>query len=224
MYYIIKESLDNIIIGTDYPQAYKYIKGYSPKDIHAIFELYEYVTEFPNFTPNLSGIMLSGRAKLTDFVSNPFGSIIISPKGKNVFEKFNLCSHRFYNMTLHVRKIPYEYYWMHIISDYSDFVDYKASSFIERNSYRALGSVFVESKDGMLQKRDEILHRNKGTTINLWADKIVMNSGFNKNLDLFEISLIDANLYVSERLKDEIIKNDLTGYEFIPANKLSLSN
>jgi len=221
MYYIFDLSIDSSIVGTDFPQAYKFIKEYNPNGTHAIFELYKYKTSFPNFTPDLSGIMLAGRAKLTDFISNAFGAIIVSPRGKDILQKFNLCSHRFYPCTLHSRGKSYDYFWLQLISDYSDYVDYKKTTFVEYNFTEKRGFILVESKEEMLRKREEIKKLYEGTNWTIWGDEIVMNSDFQKSLDLFIISRIDGNTYISERLYNEIAKNNLTGCELRPAEKLS---
>ncbi|MCD7901852.1 MAG: hypothetical protein LUH22_18975 [Bacteroides sp.] len=71
-YFIIEESLNEEVVGKDYPQACKFIKGYNPNAPKALFSLYQYHTRFPNYIPDLDGIMLSGSAKLTDFVSSGF--------------------------------------------------------------------------------------------------------------------------------------------------------
>lgn len=223
MYYIFDMSIDSNIVGTDFPQAYKFIKGYKPNGTQAIFELYKYKNKFPDFIPDLSGIMLSGRAKLTDFISNSFGAIIVSPKGKDILQRFNLCSHRFYPCTLHSRGKAYDYFWLQLISDYSDYVDYKRTTFVVYNFSERQGSIFVESKEEMLKKREEIKKLYEGTNWTIWGDKIVMNSDFSKDLDLFIISLIDGNTYISEQLHNEIIKNNLTGCELILSENLKLS-
>lgn len=220
MYYIFDLSTDSKIVGTDFPQAYKFIKEYNPNGTHAIFELYKYKTKFPDFIPDLSGIMLSGRAKLTDFISNAFGAIIVSPKGKDLLQRFNLCPHRFYPCTLHSRGESYDYFWLQLISDYSDYVDYKETTFVEYNFSERRGFISVESKDEMLKKREEIKKLYEGTNWTIWGDEIVMSSEFNKALDLFIISRIDGSTYISERLQNEIVKNNLTGCELSPAEKL----
>ena len=221
MYYIFDLSIDSNIVGTDFPQAYKFIKEYNPNGTHAIFELYKYKTNFPDFIPDLSGIMLSGRAKLTDFISNAFGAIIVSPKGKDILQRFNLCSHRFYPCTLHSRGKSYDYFWLQLISDYSDYVDYKKTTFVEYNFSERRGSILVESKEEMLRKREEIKKLYEGTNWTIWGDKIVMRSDFSKDLDLFIISRIDGSTYISDRLHNEIAKNNLTGCELSPAEKLA---
>lgn len=47
-----------------------------------------------------------------------------------------------------------------------------------------------------------------------------MNKDFDRELDFFVISLLDANTYVSERLKNAIETAGLTGLEFTPATNL----
>lgn len=220
MYYIFDYSTDPKIVGVDFPQVYKFIKTYNPNGTNAIFELYKYKTSFPDFNPDLSGFFLSGKAVLTDFISNAFGVIIVSEKVKNLFQNFNLCSHRFYPCTLHSRGKSYNYFWLHIISDYSDYVDYAKTTFVEYNFSQRRGLISVNSKEDFLIKRDEFKKLKEGTNWTLWGDYIVMNTGFSKTLDLFIISRIDGQIYISERLYYEIVKNYLTGYEIIPAEKL----
>ena len=95
-YFILSHISKKEIIGSDYPQSYSFTKEYNPNSKNAIFELYKYKTDFPNFIPNLDGIKLSNKAKLTDFISNSFGEYIVSPKVKDILEKYILCPHRFY--------------------------------------------------------------------------------------------------------------------------------
>ena len=223
MYYIFDLSTNPNVVGTGFPQAYKFIKEYNPNGNRAIFELYKYKINFPDFIPDLSGIMLSGRAKLTDFISNAFGAIIVSPKGKNILERFSLCSHQFYPCNLHSRGKVYDYFWLQLISDYSDYVDYKKTTFVEFNYSERGGSIFVDSKEEMLRKKEEIKKKYEGTNWTIWGDIIVMNSDFNTELDLFIISRIDGYTYISERLYNEIVKNNLTGCELSPAEELTLS-
>lgn len=54
----------------------------------------------------------------------------------------------------------------------------------------------------------------------IYGDRIVMNKDFDRELDFFVISLLDANTYVSERLKNAIETAGLTGLEFTPATNL----
>ncbi len=224
MEYFIKEpSLEEKIIGSDYPQAYKFVKGYNPDEPRAFFSLYKYKSSFPDYIPELDGIMLSGSAKLTDFISGGFSpqTLIVSEKAKSILEQYHLCPHRFYPMGLYKRKIKYNYYLFFIVSDYIDFIDYKKTSFVEYNivSGKKFGLVSIASKEELFFRR-EIFKKEKGISQTIWGDKIVMNQSFDSELDFFEIRWIDANTYVSKRLKNAIESNRLTGWEFTPTTNL----
>ena len=101
-YFIVKDSLEETLVGRDYPQAYDFIKGYNEEAPDSLLSLYDYWDSFPNYIPNLDGVKLAGCAKLTDFVSDGFGSRmqIVSPKAKLTLEQFNLCAHKFYPLGL----------------------------------------------------------------------------------------------------------------------------
>ena len=108
-----------------------------------------------------------------------------------------------------------------ILADYIDYVDFEKSSFIEYNiaSKEKFGEVSVNSKEELFRKRDEV-EKQGGVCQTIWGNRIVMNSLFDKELDFFSISWIDSNDYVSERLKNAIEDNGLTGWEFTPATNL----
>lgn len=222
-YYVVKDSLDEKIVGKDFPQAYKFIKGYNPDAPNALFSLYTFRESFPNYIPELDGIMLAGSAKLTDFVSNSFSSdlFIISEGVKEVLEKFHLCPHQFYPLGLYKRKVKYDYYLLYIVSNYIDYVDFPKTTFIEYNlvSGKMFGDISVNSKDELFRKREEIEER-EGISQTVWGNRIEMNDLFDKELDFFSITTIDGELYISERLKNVIEAEGLAGWDFTPATNL----
>ena len=222
-YYIIKDSTDPKIVGSGFPQAYDFIKGYNPEPPSGIHTFMDYRTSFPDFEPDLDGIKLSGRAKKTDFISEGFlYGMIISPKAKSIIEKYNLCPHRFYPLGLYIRKVKHDYFLFRINSNYSDFVDYRKSTFVEyRLTTSKKGEIIpIKSKDDLLKKREK-LKEEYDVAQTIWGDKIVMNKKFDKNLDFFSIGIIDASTYISERLMNDILSNGLTGWDFIPTTNLS---
>ena len=70
--------------------------------------------------------------------------------------------------------------------------------------------------------KKSVIEHEKGISWGIWGSEIVMSKGFDQKLDFFVISLLDANIYVSERLKNSIESNGLTGWEFIPAMNLKI--
>ncbi|WP_195652690.1 imm11 family protein [Bacteroides cellulosilyticus] len=222
-YFIVEDSLDEKVVGKDFPQAYKFIKGYNPDAPNMLFSIYKYRKSFPDYIPDLDGIMLSGSAKLTNIVSNGFSPFffIIDERVKQLLEQYKLCPHRFYPLGLYKRKVKYNYFLLYIVSNYIDYVDCAKTSFIEYNiaSGKKFGDVFIKSKDELFQKRDEI-KKEKGYTQTIWGNRIVMNDQFDSELDFFTITRIDGRQYISERLKNAIEANGLTGWVFTPATNL----
>ena len=222
-YYIVSSSSDPKLIGSDFPQAYSFIKEYNPNAPHALFDLYEclYTQKFPDYIPDLSGIRMSGKAKLTDIVSNGFGGQleIVSPRTKEILETYNLCPHRFYEMNLYLRKVKYDYYMFHTQCDYSDLVDYKKSTFVEYNYSTKGASMSINSKEEFLTRRKIMGEKNILNSVT--ADTLFMTSNFgDMNLDYFYIGIVDGEDYISERLMKHLLESKITGWDFIPATNL----
>lgn len=221
-YYIIDTSIDPKVVGSKYPQAYKFTKEYNPRSPHGLFSLYKCLNTctFPDYVPDISGIKLSGGAKLTDIVSNGFDHnlIILSPKAKSILEQYNLCPHRFYDMSLFSRKVRYDYYMFHIQCDYWDYIDYEKSTFKIRHHSSMIGAPLSISSQKELLFQREIIEEKYDITTTPWAETLVLTSDFAKlKLDIFYIGLVDANLYISERMMNALLEQGITGWDFLPA-------
>ena len=220
-YFIVKDSLEETLVGRDYPQAYDFIKGYNEEAPDSLFSLYDYWDSFPNYIPNLDGVKLAGCAKLTDFVSDGFCSRmqIVGPKAKLTLEQFNLCAHKFYPLGLYKRKIKYEYFLFFDGESCAKYVDYKKTSFRTLNyaddSYSE--EFYIQSEKEYWEKRNKL--EQDGIFGNINGKKIVMSHDFPK-YDFFTIGFLDGNTYVSERLKETIEHAGLTGWVFNPATHL----
>jgi hypothetical protein len=57
--------------------------------------------------------------------------------------------------------------------------------------------------------------------LSIWAEKIVLNNSFDKDLALFEIGNFDASNYINEELKSELVLNSITGCDILPTKKLA---
>ena len=51
-YFIVEDSLDEKVVGKDFPQAYKFIKGYNPDAPNMLFSIYKYRKSFPDYIPD----------------------------------------------------------------------------------------------------------------------------------------------------------------------------
>ncbi len=223
-YYIFKPAVDTPETGSQYPQVQKMSPGYdykAPNSVHALSKAYNH---FPEYAPNFDYFVVHSKAKLTDLLSLAVlrGGFLISDKLKTVFEKFNICQHKYYQVRLSHRDNFYDnYYWMHMICDLTRFVDYgKSKFFIYLNYAHNLGTIDTTSFDDLTQKEKKLQADNPGKTLVIWGEKIKLNNSFDKSLDLFKISSFDNNYYVSEKLKDELISRKITGCNIYTADNL----
>lgn len=220
-YYIVKKTRDEKIVGSDFVQVHSFIKGYNPSAPNALFSLYKYNESFPNYVPDLDGLMVSGSSKLTDIVSNGFSGWfhIINPRVKTLLENYNLCPHRIYPVGLYRRKIRYDYFLLSTLSNYTDFIDYEKTSFIiheDMGNKENNECIKICSKTEYFEMNDK-LKKERGVLWSIDANNIVMSESFDSNLDFFKVGSFDSNLYISERLKLAIEAMGITGWDFIPA-------
>ncbi|MDR3328022.1 MAG: hypothetical protein LBT04_07890 [Prevotellaceae bacterium] len=235
MFYKIDTQCNNDVVGHYYPQlSTNYVNNYNPDSGKGIFRLIDdfgdFAIEFPDFTPNLSGFKLVRGAKLTDFISGTGlgNSLIMSNMAKNIFEKYTLCPHRFYHMPIHYKKEPQNYFMLHYLSNFSAYIDYEKSTFIEEDLIKKTRGNFIKinSLDDLLIKKKEVNKKYKGIGYySAIGNEVTMNQEFSSmELDFFGILVADTGTYVSERLKNTIEENGLTGLDFFPAPHLSLSD
>lgn len=224
-YYIFKPATDTPETGSQYPQVQKMNSGYNYKADNSVYALSKAYENFPDFEPDLDYFVVHSQAKLTDLLSvTPVhGGFLISERLKNIFEQFNIVPHKYYPARLKHRKKFYEnYFWMHIICDLTDYVDYQKSTFFIYYNYgHNIGFVDVNSKEGYFQMKEKVNLDNPGKTVTIWADKIYFANNFDKNLDLFEISTFNSNYYISSSLKEKILQEKITGCDISLASNLS---
>lgn len=212
--------------GPIYPQIQKMSQGYDYKSDHSVRKLFKAWRSFPDFTPDLNSFLLHAKSRPTDFISNALSSrgIIVSEIVKSIFESFNTCPIAFYKATIKYKSdVLDNYYWMHIISDYTDFIDYPNSRFfIYKNFIFDLGDIKIESKLDLTNKLEEIKKQYFNDTIAIWAKSITLLPNFDKSLDFFEIGRFSSNRYISLHLKNALEKEKVSGYLLSTATNLNL--
>lgn len=222
-YYEIDYSTNLQIVGSQYPQVYDFIKGYSPEVIdNGLYTLYNSNLDgFPDKKPNLSGLKLANGAKFTDFVSGGFGDylFILSPEAKSLLDKIIIEEHCFYPATIVStrKKEVKDYYVMKIKSNNFDYIDFKQSNFVLQDRY--LGN--IKSKISIESAADFLLKEKKIAKESNWEDCIrcstikMQSRFFDLGLDLFKISKADNHWYISQKLFNSINQFKLSGLEFI---------
>jgi len=212
--------------GPVYPQVQKMSNGYDNKADNSIKKLFRYSKSFPDFEPNLDSFLLETKSKQTDILSNALSAkgIIINRKTKAIFESFKTCPIQFYEATvIHNNKLFTDYFWMHIVSDYTNFVDYTNSTFfIYQNFLKNLGDIKILSKKDLIEKDEKLKRDNPNTTLAIWSEKIKMLPSFDSNLQLFMIGKFDGNLYLGQSLNNVLMENKITGYQAENTNKILL--
>jgi hypothetical protein len=129
--------------------------------------------------------------------------LFLSDRFKAILSDFNLPNHRFFRSTVIKDNVPYTYYWFHLIQS-----DYRKNVVFPRTTFSNWRNLRLNNYEDYLEfaSKDDKFGQLRAETVTL--DKI-----FDKTLDLFMISAFDQALYISERLKDRIIKENITGIE-----------
>lgn len=225
-YYELEYGCDNKEVGTQFPQVWDFIKGYSPEaEDNGVCSLY-YDSDnplFPRVDPDLSGLKLSNGAQYTDFLSNGFSDdlFILNEKVKDLLESMNIETHHFYKAKIISlrKKTEKDYYVMKVISENWRDIDFPNSTFHE-GLFDDITPVSIKSFDDFCQKYNNSNSSDeKEWNHYILADRIkTLERFYKKNLDLFQFNRVDFSWYVSERFVEEYHKRKLTGLEFAPVD------
>ena len=219
-YYIFKPAIANKDTGKIYPQIQKMCSGYDFDAKNSVDSLARATKSFPINEPNLDYFVIHNNAKLTDLLSTGIisGGFLISNELKDVFEKFNLISYKLYKARVYHKKVFYDYFWIHFISNLTKFVDYdKSTFFIYETFIHDLGDIKISSESDLIEKRMKIKNDNPDKTITIWSKDLYLTDQFDKKIDLFEIGSFDSNFYISEQLLNELNDKNITGFSAMPA-------
>jgi hypothetical protein len=226
-YYTLEPACNTPETGPVFPQIQKLKPGYDDKKSDSIYSyLKKSISDFPDEAPDLDSFIMHGYAKPTDMVSNAITKpgFFIDKKVKSIFEKYNLIPHRFYPAkVIHKKKLLDNYFWVHMMADFTDCIDYPNSSFfIRRKFFTDTGDeIKIESLEDYFEKRKQLKLDNPETYVTINAKRICWYPAFfNKKLDFFEIGPFDANFYISQRLRDALVENKITGCNIQPTDRI----
>ena len=176
--------------------------------------------KFPDFIPDLNYYELDKKAKLTDMLSGGkvnANGFVISEKLKEIFERHYTVPTQYYPAKIKMENSFVDnYYLMQIVSDLSDNIDFRHSKFRVRKLVKDLGEIELVSKEDFRQKWDELLKTSM--TITIRPDVFAMNNNFDNALDLFMINFMDFNVNISERLRNCLIEERVTGIQMKETN------
>uniref|UniRef100_A0AB33KYM2 Immunity MXAN-0049 protein domain-containing protein n=1 Tax=Tenacibaculum sp. Pbs-1 TaxID=3238748 RepID=A0AB33KYM2_9FLAO len=186
----------------------------------------DFIDRFPftkiEINPILSNLDLYAKAKLTDLIENAgmgfsYGSMIISEKLKTILEQFNCFGIQFFSTYIIHKDKKIENYWQtHIYDVPYDFIDFKNTDLLLKD--RDENRKPIQSYLKRVSNKEEFL--NMAETMKYPKILFLKNISFieSMNLDYFFLRNFEgASLGIaSEKLKNEIEKQEITGIEFKP--------
>jgi hypothetical protein len=192
-----------------YPQIQSMTKNYDYDSNSSVYRLNNFKNKIPEFKPNLNSFVLDNHAKPTDVLSSAFlGSfgILINSKINKILSQFKLINHTKYLASVYFPKDDsiLEYYWLHFLSNLEKKIDYKESFFYSSGKH----FLTIPNYESYIEQKDSL-----GKFKKLYAKEIVIKEKFIKHYDLFNIPEIDSSIYISEKLKNVLVKENVTGVD-----------
>jgi hypothetical protein len=188
--------------------TYDYFQKYTDGSDLPYWEIFD---SFPDKALNMSLVDLKRNAKATDFIffypnAKANGEYLLSKRAADIIRKFNLPKHEFIPATVsqggHIID-SYEYLFSSCLG--YEFIDFTASSFFKGPSMDKKYVAINNSSEWEYCKDHHIIQ----------VDNIVLKN-VNKELDYFSVKVAVTDFYISERLKNAIEKEKLTGLNILP--------
>jgi hypothetical protein len=194
-----------------YPQT-KIISGTS------VFE------EKPNYDKNFyeKGIIeIDKQAIATNLLDrSPIGKgLIVDRKLMNILSEFSLTSHKFHPIPTIHKNENLEYFWLNFVPS-TRHIDFEKSEFEIINSpkFNVLGNLKLKSIDFYHRIQNSLTFEE-----NTRIMKLVLKNSFPKN-DLISFNKIINRELISEKLKNKLIEEKVTGIEITETDKITMHN
>lgn len=160
------------------------------------------------------------KALLTDLLScfdlGINNNYVVSQNLRSLFEAFNMQPHFFSNCSIEKSNGDLvKYYVLHLVdTPFPKMVDFEGSVFrvADTCTLPLTGEepiIPVKNYTEYINKKNELFH--DGLEIRL--DRFTINREYIDKYDIFSFFPEDSNLYVSERLKDELLDHEISGIE-----------
>jgi hypothetical protein len=216
-FYIINNSIDNKIIGNEFPQCTGTLKGYN-NEYENPLSLYYFAHQKGieiDYEPDLSAIKVGLKTKMTDYIScslGPGNDSVISSKFRNLLKRYKTSPLQMFKCILNRKEEQFKYFWIHYIYSLEKIVDYRQSVFSHPNEK-------FESKLRSIKSYEDYryFYDNDDTYGLIRADKTVLNAA---PLDFFVIGQFNQKHYVSEGLKDALEIKGISGLTFKEATDI----
>lgn len=183
--------------------------------------------KFSDFIPNLNYYELDPEGRLTGMLTGgiPPGAsggvikgIIVSENLKNTLQQYNLASYKMYPAVIKEKNTFHtNYYFMHIVSDLEEYIDYSKTIFFIKRFSRDLGPIEISSEKEYKEKNRQL----EGSDI-ISTHKPVLRKDIIFQYDFFVEKYFTFKIYVSERLKTAMITKKITGVSFKEAVNIEI--
>lgn len=155
-------------------------------------------------TLKLECVKLKKRALVTDFLRfSPMSYVLVSRKVYDIFGRYNLGSHRFFDARLvdATGKAIDNYFFFYIRPLDWNVIDFPGTEFKKGNAYDGYEQVSVTSLEEFL--KDRFAFR---------VDRLALKNKVQK-LDVFEV-LLPLNTIITEPVYQELYSANVTGVQF----------
>lgn len=216
-YFAIESSLNEKLLGK-IPQVKEYIFHCDVENEPTFID--KFIFEKIEINPILSNVNLYSNAKQNDFIDTygyvGFGfGYLISNKFKDILNQFNVYGIQYFETYIIQKNQKFDNYWQTNIYDFPfHFVDFEKTTFL------------FKDRDINKNVTSEVISFKSINDFKLFAKQIrypqwlfFKDIFFTNIMDLDFFTLRYSESYkgiVSERLKNEIEKNEITGIEFRP--------
>ncbi|MFY9309461.1 MAG: hypothetical protein WAQ28_10485 [Bacteroidia bacterium] len=182
--------------------------GQDVKGINSRVKLNQFT--FPSFVPDLR-FKLENKAILTDVISTSnihAKGFLISNGFKNLLFDFNIIEHKFYPSSVIANNISYDYYWLHLVKNNFNGIDFSNSTFYNTAIFGSrLTRITISSYDDYIEQCKRISNLNR-----IVVTKLVLTESFlSMNYDLFFFPYIHDFVIASEELISTIKKHKISG-------------
>jgi hypothetical protein len=210
-YFVIENSTDHKIIGSEFPQCIGTVKGYNDEYENPLSLYYfaHHKGKQIDFTPDLSAIRIGLKTKLTDSVScslGPGNDWVISSKFKNLLKPFITSPLQLFQCVLNRKEERFTYWWVHYIYDLEKQVNYTQSSFTHPDEKLLPKLAKIKTYEDY-----RLFYEQEDEYGLIRATKTVLNS---PPLDFFLVGQFNQQHYISERLRDEMQLKGLKGITY----------
>ena len=201
-YYTINYELNDQITGRDYPQ----VDCLNVNEIGK-FSSWELLSNNP-----LIKFELKKRCKLTDVLSvlELTSGFLISPKIKELFDKFSLMRHQYFDATVQTKDGVFQYYWLHLSDpDLTKKIDYKNSVFYETEWTFKKGKIALDSYENY----QKLKSKDTAASFGVKLEEIAFSNSFDTKLDMFTFLPFNNKIYISEKLKNALVENNIISFK-----------